>query len=116
MKSKQDERLKVFEHLQKPAKIIEMPNWKPTTYAAIDEPNFRRELVYNGRAGSAIRLLYREFSKDMIRPAFSQELTYDLSEGKIVGFQGVRIEVLETNNIGITYRVLSSFPDRDAVN
>ena len=80
---------------------------------AVDEPSFRQELIYNGKTGATLRFLYREFSQDMIRPAFSQELTYDLDEGSEIGFRAVRIEVMDATNILLTYRVDKSFPDRD---
>ncbi|MFV2045283.1 MAG: hypothetical protein ACC700_18875 [Anaerolineales bacterium] len=81
----------------------------------VDErkPNFRQELLYNGKVGTAIKLTYREYSNDMIRTAFSQEVQYDLSESKLVGFRGVRIEILEASNMLIRYRVLKSFPVSD---
>ncbi|MFT5848467.1 MAG: hypothetical protein ACI902_002540 [Psychroserpens sp.] len=45
----------------------------------------------------------------MIRPAFNQDLSYDLNEGKIIGFKGLRIEVINTSNIGIEYKVQKYF-------
>lgn len=70
---------------------------------------FKKVFIYNGKAGSIIKFSYREFINDMARPAFTQELQYDLSDGNIVGFKGLRIEILNTTNIEIEYRVLSSF-------
>lgn len=76
----------------------------------IDRPSFSQELIYNGRVGDTLKFLYREFSSDHIRAPFSQDVQYDLKDGKIIGFKGVRIEVLEATNIRMKYRVLSSFP------
>lgn len=71
----------------------------------------RRELVYQGAGGGILRLMYREYKNDMARPAFSQELTYDLAtEGvTLVSFQDSRIEVRSAGNSGIEYTVLSGF-------
>lgn len=77
----------------------------------VDSPGYRQELIYNGRAGDNLKFLYREFSGDMMRPPFSQDIQYDINESNIIGFRGVRIEVLEASNTNITYRVISSFPD-----
>jgi hypothetical protein len=74
-------------------------------------PNFRQELIYGGRIGSQIKLTYREFSGDLIRPGFSQEAQYDLSTDQTVGFKGVRIAIISATNTRLTYRVLKSFPD-----
>ncbi len=70
---------------------------------------FLKVFIYNGKAGNVIKFSYREFINDMARPAFTQELQYDLSEGKIIGFKGMRIEILNTSNIEIEYKVLSEF-------
>lgn len=83
----------------------------PSKVNLINNTNFKQELIYNGKSGNVIRLMYREFSGDMARPAFSQDLTYDLAESRIIGFQGVRLEVIKTTNIKITYKVLNGFPN-----
>lgn len=68
---------------------------------------FRRELIYTGRAGNAVSLLYREFVNDMARPAFAQQLQYDLAADAVIGYKGARFEVMKADNTGITYRVIS---------
>jgi len=73
------------------------------------EDCFKKVFIYNGKAGNAVNFSYREFINDMVRPAFTQELQYDLNEGKIIGFKGLRIEILNTSNIEIEYKVLSEF-------
>lgn len=69
--------------------------------------SFKQELIYNGKSQNTIKLSYREFKDDFARPAFSQELTYDLSEGKIIGFREMKIEILEATNSGIKFIVRS---------
>jgi hypothetical protein len=56
--------------------------------------------------------LYREYARDTARPAFSQEVEYDLSEGNVIGFKGARVEVLEATNFFTRYKVLVHFPAR----
>lgn len=85
--------------------------YERTTALFEGKPGFTQELIYAGRSGTTIRVLYREFVNDTARPAFSQEITYDLNDGSEIGFKGVRIEVLEATNTKITYKVLASFPD-----
>ena len=75
----------------------------------LDSPGFQRELLYNGKAGTTIKVLYREFKNDMARPAFTQELTYDLAESDLIGFQEVRIRVSKATNTSITYTVEIGF-------
>lgn len=85
--------------------------YQETRVTSVDEARHKKELLYNGKFGSNIRLTYREFVDDLSRPAFTQELNYDLNESKVIGFQGVRIEVIATDNVGIKYRVIKGFPD-----
>lgn len=72
------------------------------------EASFKKELVYAGISQNVISILYREFKDDMARPAFSQELKYDLLEGKVVGYRGSRFEILQATNQGLTYKTLKS--------
>lgn len=74
-------------------------------------PNFRQELIYGGRVGDQIKVTYREYSGEFLRAAFAQEVQYDLTLEKTIGFKGVRIEVISASNTRITYKVLKSFPD-----
>lgn len=86
------------------------PDVKPTRVVDVDAPNFRQELIYNGRSGETVKFLYREFSGEYARPPFSQDVQYDLKDGKMIGFKGARIEIVDASNTRLSYRVLSSFP------
>lgn len=79
-------------------KEIEIEEWSKDA--------FKRELIYTGVSQNTISLMYREFLNDTARPAFAQELKYDLSQGKEIGYKGARFEVLKANNIEIQYRVI----------
>ena len=69
----------------------------------------RQEFIYNGKINNTLKFTYREFFDDMARPSFTQELVYDINESNIIGFRGLRIEVLNTTNTNIEYRILSYF-------
>lgn len=69
----------------------------------------KRELLYDGKSGTTLHLSYREFVKDLARPAFTQELSYDIRDDRIIGFKGARVEVIDANNTSLRYRVLSGF-------
>ena len=77
-----------------------------TTYEASGRDAFKRELVYAGVSQNTISILYREFQNDFARPAFSQELKYDLAQGNEIGFRGARFQVLKATNTSIRYKVL----------
>lgn len=70
---------------------------------------FKKEIIFNGRVGNNLKFIYREYIENLARPAFMQELQYDLSESSIIGFKGARIEIVEANNTNIKYKVLKDF-------
>lgn len=62
-------------------------------------------------AGSIIRFIYREYKNDMARPAFTQNLVYDLDQGSRVVFQSVELDVVDATNTEVRYKLLSGFPN-----
>ncbi|WP_215410292.1 hypothetical protein [Janthinobacterium sp. JC611] len=71
--------------------------------------SFQTTLIYSGRIGDKITLGYREFQRNVARPAFNNDVTYDLSESMILGYKGARLEVLHASNTEISYKVLAGF-------
>ena len=64
------------------------------------------EIIYTGKDKGALNFLYREYTPDdLAKPAFYQNLTYDINS-KIIRFKKYRIEILEVSEEKITYRVL----------
>lgn len=72
-------------------------------YEIYEKGSFRQELLYNGKSKDNIRIQYREFNDDFARPAFFQELTYDLNESKTVAFRNFTIDIVEATNSDITF-------------
>lgn len=71
---------------------------------------FKYELLYQGITKGTLKLSYREYINDFARPAFFQDVTYDLdSMPATITFRTVRLEVISANNNQISYRVLSGF-------
>ncbi len=72
--------------------------------------SFQQTLIYSGRVGDKINIGYREFSNNSARPAFNNDVEYDLSSSKIIGYKGAVIEIIEANNSSITYKLIKNFP------
>jgi hypothetical protein len=72
---------------------------------------FKYELLYQGVDNRTLRISYREYSGNMARPAFQQDLTYTLAAEPptLATFRTVHLEVYSANNNSIDYTVLSSF-------
>ncbi|MDY1549573.1 hypothetical protein [Luteibacter sahnii] len=73
------------------------------------DDSFQQTLIYSGKVGQKIKLGYREFSANVARPAYSNDVDYDLSESTTVGYKGARLEVIEATNDHVTYRLISNF-------
>ncbi len=73
----------------------------------------RMELIYGGVANDVVKVTYREYNLGgsgdaYARPAFSQELQYDLKQSRIITFKNTKIEVISAANDKIIYKVLES--------
>lgn len=67
---------------------------------------FKKELVFQGVDGQTLRVMYREFSDDMARPAFSQDLTYPIAGGRAsIIFRDLIIDVTAIESTSISYVV-----------
>lgn len=71
--------------------------------------SFQQTLIYSGRIGSKVNISYREFSNNTARPAFSNDVEYDLDASKVIGYKGARLEIIDANNSSITFKLISNF-------
>jgi hypothetical protein len=72
--------------------------------------SFQQTLIYSGRVGNKINVSYREFSNNTARPAFNNDVEYDLSSSNTIGYKGALIEVIKADNSSITYKLIKNFP------
>lgn len=79
------------------------------TVSVASDNAFQQTLIYSGKVGNKINIGYREFSSNMARPAFNNDVEYDLSESKQIGYKGALLEVINADNQKITYKVLRNF-------
>ena len=86
--------------------VSEVKEIKFTKTSIFAPGSMRKELLYNGKSKDTIKMTYREFQNDMARPAFFQDLSYDLIESKIIGFKGTQIEIIDATNSEIKYKVI----------
>jgi hypothetical protein len=84
-------------------------DYEKKKYPIATSDSFQQTLIYSGKLENKINIGYREFSNDFARPAFNNDVEYDLSESKIIGYKGARIEVVEATNEYIKYKVIQNF-------
>lgn len=75
-----------------------------------DDSSFKYELLYQGINKRTARVSYREFVRDLARPAYFQDVSYDLEDlPTVVSFRSVSIKIFSADNNTIKYEVLSGF-------
>lgn len=105
-------------------KVASEVNWwsatleTPVGYGAgeliVPRPDSKKsELVYQGFSKDVLRLAYREYVGDMARPAFFQDLTYEVTSFPAdIRFKQIQLKILAAGNNGIQYQVTSAAPVR----
>lgn len=76
---------------------------------ALTADGFQQTLIYSGRIGNKVNVAYREFSNNTARPAFNNDVEYDLNESMVIGYKGAEIEIIEATNRMIKYKVIRNF-------
>ncbi len=84
-------------------------NYMKKKYPIASSDSFQQTLIYSGKVGNKINIGYREFSNDFARPAFNNDVEYDLSDSRVIGYKGCRIIVIEATNEFIKYKVIRNF-------
>jgi hypothetical protein len=91
----------------KPAPLTIQDRLFQRTDEVIDQPGaFGAELIYSGVAGGVLRAIYREYVDNFARPAYTQELQYDLSAERVISFRSVRISVADAANTRLRFTVV----------
>ena len=84
-------------------------NYSKKVQVSKEGNSFQQTLIYSGRVGNKINVGYREFNADFARPAFNNDVEYDLSDSKTISYKGAKIEIIDAGNNSITYRVIANF-------
>lgn len=72
---------------------------------------FKYIALYQGKIGNKIKISFREFMNNFARPAFTQDIEYELeSDGTAtIGFKGLRIKIIKATNVDIEYAITKSY-------
>ena len=80
-----------------------------TRRPALSKDAVQRILIYGGKAGSKIKLAYREIWKSITRPAGDVFVEFDLADSNVVEIKGARIEIIEATRKTIRYQITGGF-------
>lgn len=74
---------------------------------SIRTPEFNCQVLYQGLSKGSIKISFREFLNGLARPAFTQDISYDLEKDgtAIIAFKNLRISVIKATQSEITYIV-----------
>lgn len=87
---------------------------KPVNYRiertpeTVFQDSLKYQVLYQAKSANRIKISFREFKDNYARPAFTQDVEYELeSDGtSLIGFKNLRIKVLKATNFDITYQVV----------
>ena len=68
--------------------------------------SFKIEIIYSGLDENNLKATYREYKDDIARPAFYQDLMYNLGKSDIIRYKQFKIKVLEATNEVLEYIVI----------
>ena len=74
-----------------------------------NENSFQQTMLYIGKENNVVRFSYREFSDSYIRDSFTTEVSYDLTESRIIGFKKFKAKIIEATNTQLEYIITSGF-------
>lgn len=94
--------------------LVNESNIAPVGYRQGDqniEDGFKYELIYQGLDGNVVRTAYREYTENLARPAFSQDLSYTLEPNgsSSVRFRNASLTIHSANNNEISYTLQTGF-------
>lgn len=95
--------------ISKPVQYAIVPA-KPEMYG---DDSYRKDALYQGKIGNKINISFREFYNGLARPAFTQNIEYELDANgtAVIGFQGLRMNVIKATNVDIEYVVIKGYSD-----
>ena len=93
------------------SEITPPPQITKTQVISFDRNGYRQQLIYGGRVGAILRFQYRSVFGDGSQPPSNQDFEWNLLDGPVVSYRGAKIEILESTNARLSYRVISSFEE-----
>ena len=71
--------------------------------------NFQQVIEYMGRNDNILSFVYAEFKENTARAPFTRNFQIDLSKGNTVNYKGAEIEIIEADNVKVTYIIRKGF-------
>jgi hypothetical protein len=90
-----------------PAPVTYEVQEQVTSAEVEDSRSYSVDVLYQGLSKGEAKISYREFKGGVARPAFTQDVSYELdADGTgLIAFRGLRIQIIKATREGITYIV-----------
>jgi hypothetical protein len=74
--------------------------------------DFYVDVLYHGVSKGEVKISYREFSAGIARPAFTQDVSYELEPNgtALIGFKGMRLKILKATSQNLEYILEQPMP------
>lgn len=85
---------------------------KITETTVENRDDFYVDVLYQGVSKGEVKISYREFSSGVARPAFTQDVSYELEPNgtATIGFKGMRVKILKATSQNIQYILEQPMP------
>lgn len=82
--------------------------YRSVRFVSQSPENLRQIILYLGATKDSLRLSYREFSNDLARPAFTEEIAIPLQEKfpQDVAVKQIRMRIHSITGLGMSYEIL----------
>lgn len=101
------DRMSSWGNLRSPKLKIPVP-YRAKRITVENPDSVRQIIIYAGATGDTLRLSYREFSNDLARPAFTEELIIPITKNfpQDVAVKQVEFRIHQIDGLGMKYEIL----------
>lgn len=64
-----------------------------------------KELIYTGKTNNILKFSYKEYTRDLTTPQTFEVITLDLNNGNTLSFKNITLEVTNSSEKGIEYKI-----------
>ncbi|MEI9598237.1 hypothetical protein V5049_02405 [Moellerella wisconsensis] len=74
-----------------------------------DSNSFEQALIFNGVNEDKVDISYQQIGSNIKNQNFGNNIQYNLKESPIISYKGAQLEVLNSTDTSLTYKVISNF-------
>lgn len=83
----------------------------PVKLNNVDGNSFEQALIFNGINDQVIDISYRKIGSNIESEGFGDSIQYNLKKNDMISYRNVKLQVIESTENSLTYKVISNFSD-----